>query len=59
MLCRIRMWKIIFIFAVMQQKTGHCNPTPAYDEGYMLSELEKKEGNVARKVKEWMELLGE
>lgn len=25
----------------------------------MLSELEKKEGNVARKVKEWMELLGE
>ena len=25
----------------------------------MLSELEEKEGNVARKVKEWMELLGE
>ena len=25
----------------------------------MLSELEEKEDNVARKVKEWMELLGE
>ena len=25
----------------------------------MLSELEKKEANVVRKVKEWMELLGE
>ncbi len=24
----------------------------------MLSELEEKEGNVARKVKEWMEQLG-